>query len=112
MVMQARQLRREMQLLAVQRRVVLAPRRQVAVLSVRFRVVQMLDSIMGAVDLFRLTRAVAAVLEQACDEEYVGTTAQAQALGSELYATVSDSDSDTGRSHSQNRHGSGSKFGQ
>jgi len=94
--MQARQLRHEMHLLAVQRRVVLTPSRNVAVLSVRFRVVQMLDSIMGAVDLFRLTRAVAAIVEHSCDEAYIGELASQRGLGSELYASDSESEAHGG----------------
>jgi len=45
---------------------------KMAVLAVRFRVAQMLDSLVSAVSLFRLVRMMAAVVEESCCMPYPG----------------------------------------
>jgi len=50
----------------MQSRLVVAKHKMSAVLAVRFRVAQMLDSLVTAVSLFRVVRALAAVVEDCC----------------------------------------------
>lgn len=55
-------------------RMVLAKPTSCTVLAVRFRVAQMLDSLVSAVNLFRLSRMLAAVVEDCCGIKYPGGT--------------------------------------
>lgn len=54
------------------KRLVMSKHKRLAVLSVRFRVAQMLDSLVSAVSLFRLVRVLAAIVEESCQEPYCG----------------------------------------
>lgn len=71
----------------------------VVVLAVRFRVAQMLDSLVSAVSLFRLVRMLAAVVEDSCTIPFPSTA-------DDQSATISKSSGDT-----QTRASTGSRLG-